>query len=163
MAGIYMAHATQFGLAEDGEEEEMSRVRDRREKAREAGAVVRERREELALTQAELAAEAGVSVDVVSRLENGRRLPHAGNLRKLAGVLGVGVERMTTGRGADGREPRSGSRVGVRAAGAPNEEAASLLESWMDEDAAYDEEALPELMRSIDEDRPSHRKLFGRR
>lgn len=144
----------------------MARVRDRREKAREAGAVVRARREESALTQAELAAEAGVSVDVVSRLENGHRLPHAGNLRKLAAVLGMDVERMTTGRGASVRWPierGSGSKVEVRATVGPNEEAARLLESWMGEDPAYDEEALPELMRSIDEDRPSYRKLFGRR
>lgn len=119
---------------------------------------MRERREVLALTQAELAGKAGVSVDVVSRLENGHRLPHAGNLRKLAAVLGVSVERVTTGR-----EPRPRSKVEVRASGEPNEAAARLLESWAEEEPAYDEEALPELMRFIDEDRPSHRRLFERR
>lgn len=124
---------------------------------------MRERREDLALTQAELAREAGVSLDVVSRLENGHRLPHAGNLRKLAAVLGVDVERMTTGRETSGREPRFRSKVEVRASGEPNEAAAGMMESWAGEESAYDEEVLPELMRSIDEDRPSYRKLFERR
>lgn len=136
----------------------MSRTKSRREKARVVGAVVRERREALALTQSELAEKAGVSLDVVGRLENGPRLPHAGNLRKLAGALGMSVEHVTTGR-----EPRSGPKIEVRASGEPNEEAVRLMKYWMEEDPAYDEEVLPELMRSIDEDRPSYRKLFERR
>ncbi len=67
---------------------------ERRERAREVGARVREMREALALTQIELASRAGLSRDVVIRLEQGKRLPHAPNVRKIAKALGVGAEHL---------------------------------------------------------------------
>lgn len=58
---------------------------------------VRELRRRKALTQAELAEVAGVSVDTIVKLENGRHDPRPKTIRKLARALDVPVERLTVG------------------------------------------------------------------
>ena len=55
---------------------------------------VRKRR---ALTQAELAGAANLSVDTVVKLENGRHEPRPKTVRKLADALDVPVETLTAG------------------------------------------------------------------
>ncbi|MGF1472007.1 MAG: helix-turn-helix domain-containing protein [Rubrobacteraceae bacterium] len=52
------------------------------------GANLRRLRLEAALTQRELATQAGVSQDLITRVENGRK-PHPTTVRKLAAALGV--------------------------------------------------------------------------
>ncbi len=42
----------------------------------------------------------------------------------------------------------------------PNLGAIRLLDEWMAEDPAYDEEVLPELKEALDRDRLGYRKLF---
>ena len=49
------------------------------------------------LTQTELAAAAGVSVDTINKLEGGKTQPHPRTLRKVAAALGVEVEVLTGG------------------------------------------------------------------
>lgn len=58
---------------------------------------VRAVRRRRALTQAELAESAGVSVDTVVKLEGGRHEPRPATVRKLAAALNVGVEYLTVG------------------------------------------------------------------
>ena len=58
---------------------------------------VRSVRKRRALTQAELAKAAGVSVDTVVKLENGRHEPRPATVRKLARALRVEVEVLTVG------------------------------------------------------------------
>ena len=41
-----------------------------------------------------------------------------------------------------------------------NQAAIALLKSWLDEDEEEQRETLAILMRTLDEDRPSYRKLF---
>lgn len=38
--------------------------------------------------------------------------------------------------------------------------AVRLLESWLEDESGYDEEAWPDLKKRLDEDRPSSRRLF---
>src|ERR687894_922810 len=65
-------------------------------------------REQRMLTQARLAAEAGVSPTTVSGIESGRiSRPHFGTLRKLAGVLGVDPEELFSGPGSRAGSPLS--------------------------------------------------------
>lgn len=68
-------------------------------KAGEIGARVRAVREGRALTQREVAERAGVGMEQISRIENGRRQPRATTIRRLAEALGVPVETLT---GAEG-------------------------------------------------------------
>lgn len=49
------------------------------------------------LTQTELAAQAGLSIDTVNKLELGRSYPHPRTVEKLAKALSVEVERLTGG------------------------------------------------------------------
>jgi transcriptional regulator with XRE-family HTH domain len=58
---------------------------------------VRAVRKRRALTQMELASEAGLSVDTVSKVENGLHEPRPPTIRKLAGALRVEVEALTVG------------------------------------------------------------------
>lgn len=58
---------------------------------------VRSIRKMRAFTQAELAEAAGLSVDAVVKLENGRHEPRPGTVRKLAEALDVAAERLTVG------------------------------------------------------------------
>jgi transcriptional regulator with XRE-family HTH domain len=68
-------------------------------------AAIRERR---MLTQARLAAEAGVSPTTVSGIESGRiSRPHFGTLRKLAEALGVDPEELLSGPGSGAGTPLS--------------------------------------------------------
>jgi transcriptional regulator with XRE-family HTH domain len=50
---------------------------------------LRQLREQAVLTQAEIAEKIGVSVTTISHWETGSKRPRAGNIRKLAEVLGV--------------------------------------------------------------------------
>src|SRR5918998_6234606 len=60
-------------------------------------------REHRMLTQARLAAEAGVSPTTVSGIESGRiSRPHFGTLRKLAGALGVEPRELLSAPGVVG-------------------------------------------------------------
>ena len=54
---------------------------------------------EAALTQAELAKEAGVAVNTVAELERDEREPHMSTARKLAKALGVAPRELTVGKG----------------------------------------------------------------
>lgn len=69
------------------------------------GAAVRERREELGLTQLEVATQAGVSESMVRVLETARRTSYrAGNLRSIARALSWpddAIDRLRAGRPAD--------------------------------------------------------------
>lgn len=58
---------------------------------------VRAVRRRRALTQAELAGTAEVSVDTVVKLENGRHEPRPKTIRRLAAAMGVDVEVLTVG------------------------------------------------------------------
>ena len=61
------------------------------------GQRVRAARKRRALRQIDLAESAELSVDTISKIENGLHEPHATTVRKLAGALGVGVEYLTVG------------------------------------------------------------------
>lgn len=56
------------------------------------GGVIKDRREFLRLTQRELAAKLGVKASHVAYLENGRRGPSLGLLKRLSEVLGAKME-----------------------------------------------------------------------
>jgi transcriptional regulator with XRE-family HTH domain len=56
------------------------------------GTTLREKREELGLTQRELAAKLGVKASHVAYLENGRRRPSLSLLRRIADVMGLDRE-----------------------------------------------------------------------
>lgn len=127
-------------------------------------------RQRAGLTLRELEAKSGVKNTTISELENGRRGAQGRTLRKLAGALGISTRDLVDeGFGSPGQwHGRPGGvpgeerqRVRVAVSGAPNVEAARLLESWAREDPGYDRETLPELQRHLDEDRPSYRELFG--
>lgn len=63
------------------------------------GQRLRRLRIEAALTQAELAEQAGIAVNTVARLERGEAEPHMSTARKLAGTLGVHPRELTRGGG----------------------------------------------------------------
>ena len=65
--------------------------------ARHIGERVRTIRKRRALTQAELAEAANLSVDTISKVENGLHEPRPPTVRKLAGALQVEVEILTVG------------------------------------------------------------------
>lgn len=87
---------------------------EREDRAREIGTRLRSLRNEQAYTQVELAARAGVSKDVVVRLESGTRLPRQGNLRKLAEALDVDIRVLTSDETTGSDEPK---RVSTRRSG----------------------------------------------
>ena len=64
---------------------------------RHIGERVRAVRKRRALTQMELASEAGLSVDTISKVENGLHEPRPPTVRKLAAALRVEVEVLTVG------------------------------------------------------------------
>ena len=61
-------------------------------------------RERLWVTQAELAARAGVTKATVSRLENGLQRPRISTVRKLAAALGVAPEEIVDRADEDSAE-----------------------------------------------------------
>lgn len=71
--------------------------RERTHVDREVGARVRERRATLGLSQRELAAGAQCDVGMVSRIENGNRIPSVGLLETLARHLDVDASWLGTG------------------------------------------------------------------
>lgn len=64
-------------------------------KEKHIGDRVRRLRRLRSLTQEELAQKAGVSADLIVKVENGQRSPRPGSVRKLAAGLGVEVEELT--------------------------------------------------------------------
>jgi hypothetical protein len=57
----------------------------------------------------------------------------------------------------------SGQQPGTSAADERRVAAVAMLERWIEEDAALSEEEMAanaDVLRTLDEDRPSHRKLF---
>ena len=68
-------------------------------KATHIGDRVRAARKRKALRQIDLAEAADLSVDTISKIENGLHDPYATTIRKLAGALGVPVEKLTVGEG----------------------------------------------------------------
>lgn len=70
---------------------------------RDLGLVVRERREDLGITQAELAARAGIdSPSGLSRIEHGKSVAHLEQVLTLLGRLGARVEVTFPDPPADG-------------------------------------------------------------
>lgn len=63
------------------------------------GERVRAARKRRALRQVDLAEAAGLSVDTISKMENGLHEPHATTVQKLSKALGVPVEHLTTDAG----------------------------------------------------------------
>ena len=66
-------------------------------------AALKSARDSRGLTQAELAAEAGLAVEVYGRLERGRVLPRAETLVRLAQALGVSTDSLLGQSGTAGR------------------------------------------------------------
>ncbi|CAM4301653.1 helix-turn-helix transcriptional regulator [Corallococcus soli] len=65
------------------------------------GAAARDARMRLGLTQADVAERVGIAMEVYSRMERGRMLPRAQNLRRLCDVLAVSADVLLgVGRGA---------------------------------------------------------------
>jgi transcriptional regulator with XRE-family HTH domain len=58
------------------------------------GAAAREARLRRGLTQADVAERVGIAMEVYSRMERGRMLPRAQNLRRLCEVLGVSADAL---------------------------------------------------------------------
>jgi transcriptional regulator with XRE-family HTH domain len=56
------------------------------------GAAAREARMRLGLTQADVADRVGIAMEVYSRMERGRLMPRAQNIRRLCDVLGVSAD-----------------------------------------------------------------------
>jgi transcriptional regulator with XRE-family HTH domain len=74
------------------------------------GQAVRERREELGITQEHLAIEAGLHQRWVSNVENGVRNPSLRSLRRLAGGLGLEASELLL----RAERHEAGDRAGVR-------------------------------------------------
>lgn len=68
-----------------------ARVSDITERVRQR---IRERRLALALTQEQLCEQAQISIDSVSRIENGQRVPSLTTLESIAKALGISVARL---------------------------------------------------------------------
>ena len=108
-------------------------------------------REHRMLTQARLAAEAGISPTTVSGIESGRiSRPHFGTLRKLAGALGVDPEELLSGTGA-----RTGSPLSLDWAMSSGEDE---FERRL-EDASM--EGLSSLSRELGEEQDRLRRMYG--
>lgn len=67
---------------------------------------LRQRREELGITQEELAVDLGVSTTTYRNWERGMYLPRVGRRPQLARLLGVSVEEVATWFGGNGRAPQ---------------------------------------------------------
>jgi transcriptional regulator with XRE-family HTH domain len=70
----------------------------------ELGRAIRRKREEQGLSLRDVADETGVSASTLSRIENGTGKPDADNIARLTAWLNVPVERIMSGRRAEGEE-----------------------------------------------------------
>ena len=70
----------------------------------ELGRAIRRKREEQGLSLRDVADETNVSASTLSRIENGTGKPDADNIARLTAWLNVPVERIMSGRSADGDE-----------------------------------------------------------
>src|SRR3712207_1526245 len=70
----------------------------------ELGRAIRRKREEQGLSLRDVADETGVSASTLSRIENGTGKPDADNIARLTAWLNVPVERIMSGRTAEGGE-----------------------------------------------------------
>src|SRR5258708_25620616 len=68
----------------------------------ELGRAIRRRRIELSLSLRDVADKTGVSASTLSRIENGTGKPDADNIARLAAWLDMPMERVLSGRHADG-------------------------------------------------------------
>ena len=73
----------------------------------ELGRSIRRKREETGLSLRDVADETGVSASTLSRIENGTGKPDADNIARLTAWLNVPVERIMSGRDAEGDEERA--------------------------------------------------------
>ncbi|WP_167508780.1 MULTISPECIES: helix-turn-helix domain-containing protein [Corallococcus] len=72
------------------------------------GAAARDARMRLGLTQADVAERVGIAMEVYSRMERGRMLPRAQNLRRLCDVLAVSADALLgVGPGLSPVSPRA--------------------------------------------------------
>ncbi len=69
------------------------------------GKIIREKREELHMTQEDLADRMGVSRQAVSKWESGLSIPAQGNLQELCDILGFALPEETAGEGAPRKHP----------------------------------------------------------
>ncbi len=67
---------------------------------------IRKRREALGLTQEALCERAGISIDAVTRIENGKRVPSLSTLARIAGALDIRVVDLLAGAPAPRQRPR---------------------------------------------------------
>ncbi|NBD12705.1 MULTISPECIES: helix-turn-helix domain-containing protein [Corallococcus] len=75
------------------------------------GAAARDARIRLGLTQADVAERVGIAMEVYSRMERGRMLPRAQNLRRLCDVLAVSADVLLgVGQGPSPVSPRATPR-----------------------------------------------------
>lgn len=75
------------------------------------GAAARDARLRLGLTQADVAERVGIAMEVYSRMERGRMLPRARNLRRLCEVLSVSADTLLgVGPGPSPAPPRATPR-----------------------------------------------------
>jgi len=68
----------------------------------ELGRAVRRKRDDLRLSLRDVANETGVSASTLSRIENGTGKPDADNIARLTAWLDVPMERILSGRSAEG-------------------------------------------------------------
>jgi transcriptional regulator with XRE-family HTH domain len=75
------------------------------------GAAARDARMRLGLTQADVADRVGIAMEVYSRMERGRLMPRAQNIRRLCDVLGVSADVLLgVGAGPSPVSPRAKPR-----------------------------------------------------
>ena len=67
------------------------------------GMRIRQERLDNALTQEELAEEAGLATVTISKIERGEHHPHPTTIRKIANALDVSPRQLTQGRGGSTR------------------------------------------------------------
>jgi excisionase family DNA binding protein len=92
---------------------------------RHAGRRLRALREAAGLSQLQLEAASGLSHEAISRLEGGRKTPHAATVRQLAHALGVEPERFV------GRDPIGLTMLTVAAAAAQLEVPVARMQTWL--------------------------------
>jgi len=103
--------------------------------ARSLGAFLRRLREERELTQKQVAGDLGISQSALSAWESGQTLPPRPQIERIAGVLGVGVDRLEAyfekAESEENYAPRSLGRIHVQAAEHVKRYGAENLSIWI--------------------------------
>jgi transcriptional regulator with XRE-family HTH domain len=115
---------------------------------RQVRARLRELRQERGLTQEQLCERAGVSLDLVNRVEGGKRTPGLATLARLAAALGVSVVDLL---GDERPPPVSSQAAAVR-------RVAALLERQPDAVVAAAERVISEFVRAVQAASPTRRR-----